>query len=109
MAELTENLLLEKPAEDDYYDVGVHNRNMDKIDRNVVKSASLSEIRVVSQDTYNSITPEEDVLYLTDAGTMYLGSTPMKSGGGTLAAASSLEPDYTGAEGTASVLEMESE
>lgn len=90
MAELTERFLLEKPAEDDYYDIGVHNRNMDKLDQNAVKSSGISEIRVVSQDTYDSTTPEEDVLYLTDAGTMYLGSTQMKSGGGVSASIAAL-------------------
>ena len=64
MAELTERFLLEKPEEDDYYEVGVHNRNMDKLDANAVKSCDISEIRVLTEDAYNSAAPEETVLYV---------------------------------------------
>lgn len=55
MAELTENLLLVKPAADDYYDVDVFNDNMDKIDRNAVKSSSVSQITALTQSAYDAI------------------------------------------------------
>jgi hypothetical protein len=48
MATTTPNLGLTKPATTDYYDIGIHNANMDKIDTAVNGKAAKSTIRTAT-------------------------------------------------------------
>ena len=48
MATTTPNLGLTKPATTDYYDIGIHNANMDKLDTAVNGKAAKSTIRTAT-------------------------------------------------------------
>jgi hypothetical protein len=75
MAEKTANYGLTKPNPEDFYDVGVQNANMDKIDEELKKRATLGEDgkipkeQIPESDPTISVDDIEGVLPLTKGGT----------------------------------------
>lgn len=84
---------LVQPDPDDLYDISVYNGNVQRLAENALKSVNVASLRVMSEEDYALAKKSGDELYLVLGASdfvLYLGTMPMKSGGGTLAAASSL-------------------
>ncbi len=86
MTEYTGRFALEKPNQDDYYDIEVYKRNLEKLNNGAVKGTGVAEIKVMSQSEFNAIESKDDeTVYLVASGndlTLYLGSVSLSNAGG---------------------------
>lgn len=89
MTEYTGRFELEIPSENQYYDINQHVRNIGKINSAALKSITISEMKVVSQEDFDAIEKKPDVLYLVTGDsdfTLSYGEKPLKGGGSSSAA-----------------------
>lgn len=102
---------IEIPAQDDYYDIGVYQRNLQKIAASAVIGTTISKIIVIPQERFNALeTKENDVLYIvtgTSSFRFYYGSLPMEGSGSAPSAAAVSTAAAFGTLGNAVLIETE--